>query len=363
VRRYLDPLLATTLLATGLVEVWAPLSTSLGHGSKALATFSCVLACVGVALRRRSPVVATGLVCVPAPLIGAATDMPLLFFGGLLPVIIITYTLAATHRVWWLALPALAMISLQVEIPAFHRAGEIVFDWLFLPAAAVVGHIVGTREAKVAETESQTAALERAAVLEERARIARELHDVVAHALSVVVVQAGAAVDGDPDEAREALRSIRKSGVEALGEMRRMLGIMRESGDELALAPQPTVADLDPLLEHTRAAGVAAHLAVEGTPRPLPAGLDLTAYRIVQEALTNVRKHARANRVEVRLRYAPAALEVEVVDDGVGASSGTNGGGGHGLIGMRERVALYGGEMSAAAAEVGYRVHAKLPAP
>jgi signal transduction histidine kinase len=359
-RRLLDLALAVALLGAGLVEIWAPLDTSLGHGSRPLATVVAVLATSALVFRRRAPIAAAAFVSVPAPLICAVKPIPLLFFGGLLPLLVVTYTLAAARRGRWLALPALAMLALQIEIPAFHRPGEIVFDWLFLPAAAAVGYAVGAREAKVAETESQTAALERAAVREERARIARELHDVVAHALSVVIVQAGAALDEEPQQARNALRSIRETGIEALGEMRRMLGILRETGDELALAPQPTVAELEPLLEQTRTAGVDAQLAVEGPPRPLPPGLDLAAYRIVQEALTNVRKHARATRVGVCLRYTTGAVEVEIVDDGMGASS--NGAGGHGQIGMRERVTLYGGELRVGpVGERGYRVHARLP--
>lgn len=359
-RRFLDPTLSLALLGAALVEVWAPLDTSLGHGSRPLATVAAVLATGALVFRRRAPVAAAALVSLPAPLICLVEPIPLLFFGGLLPLLVVTYTLAATRRGRWLALPALAMVALQIEIPAFHRPGEIVFDWLFLPAAAAVGYAVGVREARVAETESQTAALEQAAVREERARIARELHDVVAHALSVVIVQAGAAVDDEPEQARAALRSIRATGIEALGEMRRMLGILREAGDELALAPQPTVAELEPLLEQTRTVGVEAQLAVEGSPRPLPAGLDLAVYRIVQEALTNVRKHAQADCVDVFLRYTPGAVEVEVVDDGSGA--GVNGTSGHGLIGMRERVALYGGELRVGSAgERGYRVHARLP--
>ena len=335
VRRLFDPLLALALLTAGLVEVWKPLDTSLGQGSRPLATVVCVLATVALAFRRRWPLVAALCVCAPAVAICAVTPIPLLFFGGLLPLLIATYTLAAKHFTRWLLLPVAGMVALQIEIPAFHRPGEIVFDWLFIPAAAAVGLVVAAREAKVSETESRTAALERVAVTEERARIARELHDVVAHALSVVVVQAGAAIDDEPARAREALRSIRATGIEALAEMRRMLGILRESGDELALAPQPTVAELDPLLDHTRAAGVAAALEVEGSPRPLPPGVDLAAYRIVQEALTNVRKHSNAATVRVRLRYDPDAVEIEIEDDGAGAGAGANGGGGHGLIGMR----------------------------
>lgn len=361
-RRFLDPALALGLLTAGLIEVWAPLDTSLGGGSKPLATLVCVLATVSLAVRRSQPLATAALVCIPAPAICAFTQIPLLFFGGLLPLLVTTYTLAATRRTGWLALPVVGMVALQIEIPAFHRPGEIVFDWLFIPAAAAVGYAVGTREARVAEAEARASELERTAVREERARIARELHDVVAHALSVVIVQAGAALDGEADDAKPALRSIRATGIEALGEMRRMLGILRDSDDELALAPQPTIAELEQLLAATRTAGIEARLTVDGQPRPLSPGLDLAAYRIVQEALTNVRKHSRAHRADVRLRYSAAAVDVEVVDDGVGLTG--NGRQGHGLLGMRERVALYGGDLAVDDREPhGVRVHARLPTP
>jgi signal transduction histidine kinase len=199
---------------------------------------------------------------------------------------------------------------------------------------------------------------------EERARIARELHDVIAHSVSVIVIQAGAAeplVDEDPGQAREALRSIRTTASDALGEMRRLLGILRTTDDELALNPQPSVAQLEPLLAQTRTTGLEVELRIHGKPRPLPPGLDLTAYRIVQEALTNTRKHGRASRADVALRYTPSALEVEIVDDGTAPVAAASNGG-HGLVGMRERVRIAGGTLEVGPLPGGgFRVAARLP--
>jgi signal transduction histidine kinase len=201
------------------------------------------------------------------------------------------------------------------------------------------------------------------AIAEERARIARELHDVVAHAISVIVLQARGGrrlLDTEPEQTRVALDTIERSGQQALAEMRRLLGMLRESDEQLALAPQPSLSHLDGLLEKVRAAGLPVELAVEGNPVELPPGIDLSAYRIVQEALTNALKHAGPARARVRLCYEPGGLEVEVADDGAGSVNGD--GGGHGLAGIRERVAVYGGELEAGQrSEGGYALRARLP--
>jgi signal transduction histidine kinase len=201
------------------------------------------------------------------------------------------------------------------------------------------------------------------AVEEERARIARELHDVIAHSLSVMIVQAGAGeqvAKRSPERVVEPLRSIQETGRQALSEMSRLLGMLREGGEELGLAPQPGVGDLEALVEQTREAGLGVELVVEGARRSLPPGLDLSAYRIVQEALTNARKHAGDARAEVRLCYRADTLEIEVLDDGPGSGNGV--GGGHGLIGMRERVAVFGGSLETGPRPGGgFAVRAVLP--
>jgi signal transduction histidine kinase len=202
----------------------------------------------------------------------------------------------------------------------------------------------------------------RVAVLEERTRIARELHDVVAHAISVIVLQArGArhALDAEPDDARGALDAIEQTATQALREMRRLLGMLR-TDDEVALAPQPSLSHLDTLVAHVRDAGLPVDVRVEGKPRELAPGVDLSAYRIVQEALTNALKHAGPARARVLVRYGEESLELEVADTGAGDVNGDSTG--HGLAGMRERVAVFGGELeSGPRVEGGYAVRARLP--
>jgi signal transduction histidine kinase len=202
------------------------------------------------------------------------------------------------------------------------------------------------------------------AVTEERLRIARELHDVVAHGMSVITVQAGVGrhvIDEQPEQARCALAVIESTGRESLREMRRLLGILREDGRDTERAPAPSIADLDELIGRIRQAGTTVDLDIKGRPRALPGVVELSAYRIVQEALTNVVKHARTDRCRISLAYAPDTLGIEVTDDGVGAQPPARGFG-HGLIGMRERTALHGGRFEAGPLPLrGYRVAASLP--
>jgi signal transduction histidine kinase len=198
------------------------------------------------------------------------------------------------------------------------------------------------------------------AAAEERRRIAREMHDVVAHSVSVMVVQAGGArriLERDPERAVEAAARIEEVGRAALAEMRRLLGVMHHADER---APQPTMRQLDALVERTRAAGLPVSLTVEGEPRSLPAGKDLAAYRVVQEALTNAIKHAGRAPTEVTVRWEPAHLELEIVDTGTHTANGH--GGGHGLVGMEERVRLYDGELhTGRRAGGGFEVIARLP--
>jgi signal transduction histidine kinase len=369
--RVADAALAVALFALGQAETWTPFKTSLGHGSSIVAAALGAAMTLPLAFRRFAPLAVALLVAVPTPLIAAFTPVRLLFFGGFLPLLVVTYTLASRARtarsLAAVALPFAALLVVELEVADFRKSGEVVFDWLWFSVAAVVGLVVRGRSLHAERSESRVATLEteRETVLrEERGRIARELHDVIAHSVSVIVIQAGAAeplVDDDPDQAREALRSIRSTASDALGEMRRLLGILRTADDELVLNPQPSVAQLEPLLVQTRMAGLEVELHIEGKPRPLAPGLDLAAYRIVQEALTNTRKHGGASHADVALRYTPSALEVEIVDDGtVAASAARNGG--HGLVGMRERVALYDGTLNTGAREGGgYAVRAVLP--
>jgi signal transduction histidine kinase len=222
-----------------------------------------------------------------------------------------------------------------------------------------------TEQAKERAVRAERERVERArlAVADERTRIARELHDVVGHSVSVMTVQASAArrlLKPHQEKEREALLVVEQTGREALAEMRKMVGVLRRPEESPALAPQPSLEHIDKLVAHTEERGLPVELRIEGEPQQLPAGVDLTAYRLVQEGLTNAIKHAGAARAEVVVRYGNGNVEVSVTDDGSGDGGGETGG--HGLVGMRERVAVYGGELEAGPrAEGGYRLKARLP--
>ena len=226
--------------------------------------------------------------------------------------------------------------------------------------------IRGRREvvAHAARTVAAERQAERAAA-DERARMARELHDIVSHNLSVVVLQAAGAQAAGGSDADPALEKIERSGLQALVEMRRLLGVLRQPGEQSArpeLSPQPGVAGLAALAEGVRAAGLRVVLAVDGDPSPLPAAVDISAYRIVQEALTNVLRHAGQASAQVTVRCGADEVQIEVTDDGAGPQAGEQAGGGHGLAGMRERVALFGGELTAGPRPGGgFAVRALLP--
>jgi signal transduction histidine kinase len=262
----------------------------------------------------------------------------------------------------------------------FTPGGTGVVTWLgdalVLAAAWLLGHFVHDRRVYAAQLEQRTAQLEQAreelarrAVAEERLRIARELHDVVAHSMSVIAVQSGVGAHvaaTQPEEARKALAAIEVTSRATLHELRWLLGVLREDGEPQGSPAQvPGLAGLDALLARMDEGGLAVKLRVEGTRRQLPPGIDLSAYRIVQEALTNVLKHAGAARAEVVLGYGEQELTIEVTDDGRGAA-GAGGAGrpgtGHGLLGLRERVALFGGDLEVGPRPGGgFRVAARLP--
>jgi signal transduction histidine kinase len=320
-----------------------------------------------VAWRRRAPLAATAVVAVGFSLQTVAGAAEVL--GGFVAAILITYAVAA-HEDGRRSLVGAALVTVGVVLSALYDPANRSFadtaGNLFLFAVIwTLGRVVRSRQrrADVAElTAQQREEQALVAVAHERARIARELHDVVAHSVSVMVLHAGAArrvLRGDPDRAAEPLLLVEETGRQALAEMQRLLGILRENGAPAALAPQPGVDDLPALAEQIRRSGLPVELRVEGKARPLPAGLELAVYRIVQEALTNALKHAGRATASVRVAYRSHEIELEVVDDGRG---GDTGGTGHGLIGMRERAALYGGEVEAGApAQGGFRVRARLP--
>ena len=245
-------------------------------------------------------------------------------------------------------------VTIVYNIPN-HSAGQFVFIPLVFAVSWLAGFAIRERaeQVEVAEerairAEGEREAGARIAVAEERARIARELHDIVAHAVSVMVLQVGAVRHNLPEgvaEDRNALRSVEQAGRTALAEMRRLLAAMRTDGEVPELAPQPGLDRLDSLVAEIGRAGLPVHLHVDGDPFPLPRAVDLSAYRIVQEGLTNALKHAHASQADVTVHYLPDELELQVRDNGQGGS--TSDGLGHGLVGIRERVKIYGGEMSA----------------
>ena len=260
-----------------------------------------------------------------------------------------------------LALVVGGMVIVIHNIPGAYPPSEFFFIALRFIVSWVAGYALRERseqaeaaEERAARAEREREAAARVAVAEERARIARELHDIVAHAVSVMVLQVGAVRHQLPDslgEDREALRGVERAGRTALAEMRRLLAAIRPDGDEAELVPQPGLDGLSSLLEEVGRAGLPVDLHVDGKPFPLPRGIDLSAYRIVQEGLTNALRHARATNVDVTVRYGPDELQLEVRDNGRG--SATSDGIHHGLVGVRERVKIFGGEMSAGTATGG----------
>lgn len=293
-----------------------------------------------------------------------------------LPTLVALYAAGAWSRPLWLRAVALIapvwmLVAVLIDWWPDARLHEIGYIAVIFGLGWLSGVVVAGRRSYVQQLEERTAALQAAqrelaeqAVADERARIARELHDIVAHAMSLITVRAGVGahlVDARPAEAAEALRVIEHTGREALTEMRRMLAVLRDPDPHGPRSqPQPGLGDLPQLVAHAAAAGVPAALTVEGTPAPLPTGLELAAYRVIQEALTNVVKHTPGARASVRIRHRTSALEIEVDSTAVVAEPVEPG---QGLRGMAERVALYDVQFAAGPHKGGFRVAARLPIP
>jgi signal transduction histidine kinase len=378
---FFDALLAFALAGTAQYEIWVSTLFDDGIPGPRLAnTVLLLLITVPLAWRRRAPTVVFALVFASVALqIGlideTRSDQPP--FQHWIALLVAFYSLGAhaerRRAIVAGALGGSAVVAgdLALLLSGGARPEDTVPAWFMLAAAYGVGfalrgqRIQSTLLAQRAERlEREREQKARLAVAEERVRIARELHDIVAHAISVVVVQAQAGqrvLEGEQASAREALGSIETTGRQALVEMRRLLGILRKEDRELALAPRPSLAYLDLLAERVREAGLPVEIHVEGEAKPLPPGVDLSAYRIVQEALTNALKHAGPASAQVVVRYRPEEVELEITDDGRGAVDGLDGG--HGLVGMRERAALVGGYVeSGTDGGRGYTVRARLPA-
>jgi signal transduction histidine kinase len=363
-----DLALAALLAAFGLAELW------LVHvGPKSIAVPATAVAGLALSFRRLAPLLTVaavlGSIAVES-LLGVSLQKP---DAPLLIALVAVYTAGA-----YLPLrDAVAGLALAIAGIGASYAGSSTnghSDFAFTSVVVTAGWLVGrgmhgrvTQAAVIAERtqrlEQEAVAERAAAIAEERRRIARDLHDVIAHSVSVMVIQAGAAedlLDRDPAAVLEPIRAVQETGRGALVEISRLLGLLREDGAELGLAPQPRIDDLPELVAQTEAAGLPVDLRVEGTARSLPLGVDLSVYRITQEALTNVRRHSAGGRASVVLRYNEAAVELAVENDGVASTNGHRGG--HGLVGMRERVAVFGGSLEAGPLpDGGFRVVARLP--
>jgi signal transduction histidine kinase len=362
--------LSTSLFVSELV------GTGLPRGTLVVGYVLVLLHTLPLAARRRFPgtVLALG---VASGLAFASLGLPPVGLG--VAILVAVYSVAAYGDRWvplaGLAAAEVGLVGVQLT-PGRPGTVTLVVNMGVVAAAWLLGQFVGDRRVYAARLEERTAELEQAreelarrAVAEERLRLARELHDVVAHAMSVIAVQSGVGAhvaDSRPEEAAKALAAIEATSRAALTELRRMLGVLRQDSEPPgSLAPVPGLADLDGLLAEVAKAGLAVKLRVEGTRPELPAGVDLSAYRIVQEALTNVVRHAGPARAQVTIRYRDQDVTVEVADDGRGAVTSVNdgrAGAGHGLIGMRERVAAFGGDLEVGPRPGGgFRVAARLP--
>jgi signal transduction histidine kinase len=367
--------LAAGLFALAQVELWDEATYQAAPvfpGPRLPTAFVVIpLMTLPLALRRRAPLISFATVM-------ATVAWSSLAFGGaeatsfFLVALVTVYSATANgvHAPLVLAVAGAAIGVHELRDPHVHGIGDLVWAFGFVVLGATFGIAVRGRHRKIHSLERETERLEaareqeaRAAVAAERARVARELHDVVAHAVSVVVVQSQAGqrlVGVDDERARQSLEAIEETARAALNEMRRLLGMLRETED-VSLAPQPGLAAIDSLVAQVRQAGLPVSVEVVGEPVRLPPGAELSAYRVVQEGLTNALKHARATRVCVRIRYRGDQLEIDVEDDGTGCEAGADGGG-HGLLGMRERVALYGGELEGGRRpEGGWLLRARLP--
>jgi signal transduction histidine kinase len=353
----------TVLALLGVALTEAPESHRVASAALAVA--------LGAAAARRSRdplpllglILAVSVVALAVPMLAEPTN------SGVFVFYLLAVYSAAAHTSGRRTLVAGGMV-VGLYVMAFASDGTgisadaVIFYTLLLSTPWAAGRAVRQRRLNDRELEQEKTRAA-AAIVDERARIARELHDVVAHSISVMVLQARGGrrvLESDPADARDAFANIEQTGQQALDEMRRLLGMLRRGDEEVSLAPQPSLKELGALVEQVRAAGLPVQVAIEGEPRDLPPGVDLSAFRIVQEALTNALRHAGPARARVVLRYLADDLELEISDDGRG--TGDESGSGYGLVGMRERVDVYGGELQAGRRPGGgYALRVRLPLP
>ena len=371
-----DVVLALLLFAIGLWEVLRePLADDLVRGPWVLNVAAVSLMTLPLAARRMAPLAVAAAVFGALALRPLVAD-PLELIPSFLAALVAAYSVGA-YSTRWPALVGLALGVGAIEVAAAEGSrGDASPDPLaapiFLAAMWAVGRVAGSRHARAraiergaAERDRRREEEARAAVAAERQRIARELHDSVSHSLALIAMQSGGAqgiLRRQPERAEESLGSIERAAREGLTEMRRLLGLMGEEPAEAELSPQPRIDRIQTLIEGARKAGLDVALESEGKPRTVAPAVDLSAYRIVQEALTNAAKHAGHCRATVALRWQPRALELEVINDGAPPPAEAESTDGRGLIGMRERAALVDGAVEAGRRENGdFRVWARLP--
>jgi signal transduction histidine kinase len=374
-RRYgFDALILIAALGSALVVALAGHSGNAPHTTHWFAVPATAIVILPLLARRRFPFGAPFCIWLLGPAVSFVDGRLIPFTPSISVVGLAAAFLLGNRRSRTEAWLGLAVVLGGAAIVAYndptHAAAELVFVPMLFSVGWLAGYALHERaeqaeaaEVRAAQAERERDAAARIAVAEERARIARELHDIVAHAVSVMVLQVGAVRHKLPDamaEDRDALTGVERAGRTALAEMRRLLAAMRTDGDEAELTPQPGLEGLDSLAREVGRAGLPVRLHVDGEPFSLPRAIDLSAYRIVQEGLTNALKHARASNADVTVRYRRDEVQLEVRDDGIG--SATSDGLGHGLVGMRERVKIYGGEMTAGTANGGgFVLSARLP--
>jgi signal transduction histidine kinase len=341
------------------------------EGPMVVQSLSFAVMTLSVGWRRAKPLLAAALLG-PA-LVAQTLAGEVEIAGGFIALLVVTYSVASYADLRTARLGGLLVLVGVFTFPLVNDTNfaDEVSNMAIVVGPWILGRAVRSRQQRAVEAEDRAVAIERereermrVVIADERGRIARELHDIVAHGVSVMVLQAGAArqtLDRDPEKVRNLLETVEQMGRQALDEMHRLLGILRRGDDDLTLTPPLTLSSIGRLIDDVRSTGLSVDYRIEGDQRGLAAGMEVSAYRIVQEALTNTIKHADASSVEVVLRYDVDALELTVTDDGRG--SGVDGGSdGHGLIGMRERTELFGGSVAAGPRDAnGWVVEARLP--
>jgi len=369
----MDWALALVVAGTSLLLLWLPPAS--GSDATPASVVLLLVASLPLAVRRRHPFATfliVGLAALLHVALGYQNDFPVTF-----AVLVALFTVAqySPRRLAWTAAGLVALLlPVNFGLDWSHQnqvvLSDIPFNYGLFISAWVLGDDLRQRRLRLLELQERAARTDREqaqrlsrAADQERLRISREMHDVIAHSITVMLVQAGGArriVRKQPQQAERALREIERVGREAMRDTRRLLGLTRSAGGASVTPPQPSLADLEPLLERTRRAGIEVDLLIAGEQRQLAQGIELSAYRIVQEALTNTMRHSHASSAQVRIEYRPDQLRLQITDDGA-ALPGSNGAG-HGLAGIRERALTFGGTAEASPIpEGGWRVSATLP--